>query len=121
MKGLSVQDIHGELVAVFGFDAIGYSTVTKYLRQTRIPHILMETLEKPLNTVMDDAILDALQQQPFSSVRELAKLTCIPRSTVHRHLTQTLGFVVKHLRGIPHSLTDAQKASHAFPTNQLLG
>jgi hypothetical protein len=34
MKGLSAQDIHGELVAVLGSDAIGYSTVTTYLRQT---------------------------------------------------------------------------------------
>jgi hypothetical protein len=83
MKGLSAQNIHGEFVVVLGSDAISYSTVTKYLRQTRIFPIPMETLEKPPNTVTDDAILDALQQQPFSSVRELAKLTCIPRSPVH--------------------------------------
>jgi hypothetical protein len=81
----------------------------------------METLEKPPNTVTNDAILDAVQKQPFSSVRELAKLTCIPRSTVHRHFTQTLGFVVKHLRWVPHSLADAQKVSHVFLANQLLG
>jgi hypothetical protein len=81
----------------------------------------METLEKPPNTVMDDAILDALQRQPFSSVRELAKLTCIPGSTVHRYLTQTLGFVVKRRRCVPHSLPDPQKASRVFLANQLLG
>jgi hypothetical protein len=108
MKGLSAQDIHGELVAVLGSDAIGYSLVPKYRRETRIPPIPRDSPEKPPTTVPDDAILDALQQQPFSSVRELAKLTCIPRSTVHRHLTQTLGFVMKYLRWVPHSLTDAQ-------------
>jgi hypothetical protein len=64
MKRLSAQDIHGELVTVLGSDAIGYSTVMKYLRQTRMPPHPMETLEKPPNTVRDDAILDALQQQP---------------------------------------------------------
>jgi hypothetical protein len=65
MKGLSAQDIQGELVAVLGSDAIGYSMVMKYLRQTRVPPIPMETLETPPNTVTNDAILDALQQQPF--------------------------------------------------------
>jgi hypothetical protein len=110
MKGLPAQDIPGELVGVLSSDAVGYSTVTKYLRETRIPPIPMETLEKSPNTVTDDAILDALQQQPFSSVSELAKLTCIPRSTVHQHLTQTLGFVVKHFRWVPHSLTDPHKS-----------
>jgi hypothetical protein len=78
MKGLSAQDIHGELVTVLGSDAIGYSMVTKDLRQTRVPPIPMETLEKPPNPVTDDAILGAFQQQPFASVRELVKLTCIP-------------------------------------------
>jgi hypothetical protein len=121
MKGLSAQEITGELVAVLGSDAIGYPTVTKYLRQTRIPPIPMQTLEKPRNTVTDDAILDPLQRQPFSSIRELAKLTCIPRSTVHRQVTQTLGFVVKHLRWVPHGLTDAPRASHVVLSNQLLG
>jgi hypothetical protein len=120
MKGLSAQNIHDELIAVLGSDAIGYSTVTKYLRQTRRPPIPMETLENPPNTVTDDAILDTFQQQLFSLVRELAKLTCIQRSTIHRHLIQTLGFVVKHLRWVPHSLTDAQKPSHVFLANQLL-
>jgi hypothetical protein len=62
MKGLSAQDIHGELVAVLGFDAIGYSTVTMYRRQTRIPPISMDTLEKSPNNITDDAILDVLQQ-----------------------------------------------------------
>jgi hypothetical protein len=98
MKGLFAQDIHGKLVAMLGSDAIGYSTVTKYLQQTRIPPISMEILEKPPNTVTDDTILNVLQQPAFSSVRELAKLTSILRSMLHRYVTQTLWFVVKHLQ-----------------------
>jgi hypothetical protein len=42
----------------------------------------VETAEKPPGTAMDDEILDALEQQPFSSVREFVELLCIPRSTV---------------------------------------
>jgi hypothetical protein len=33
LKGLSARAIHDELTAVLGCDAIGYSTVTKYVRQ----------------------------------------------------------------------------------------
>jgi hypothetical protein len=74
--------IHNDLVFVLGPDALGYSTVTKYLRQSRLTASNMDTLEKPPITVVDNAILDALQQQPFSSVRELVKLSRIPRRTV---------------------------------------
>jgi hypothetical protein len=118
-QGLSAPDIHDELVAVLGSDAIGYSTVTKYPRQSRLPQMIPDTLEPPTTTLTDDVILDALQQQPFSTIREFAKLTCIPRSPVHRHLTRTLGFVVKHPRWIPHNLTAAQKASRVILANQL--
>jgi DNA-binding IclR family transcriptional regulator len=34
---------------------------------------------------VDEAILTALIQFPFSSVRELSRTICLPRSTVHRH------------------------------------
>ena len=34
-KGLKATDIHNELVAVLGSDAVSYSTVTRYLREGR--------------------------------------------------------------------------------------
>jgi hypothetical protein len=43
MKRLSVQAIDHEL-AVVGPDAIGYSTVTNYLRQRHFPSTLRETI-----------------------------------------------------------------------------
>jgi hypothetical protein len=118
-KSLSFRDIHDELVVVLGPDAIDDSTVTKYLRQSRLTAIILDTLEPPSLTVTNDEILDAFQLQPFFSVRELAKLTCIPRSPVHQYRPQTLRFVVKHLRWVPHSLTAAQKVSRVTPANQL--
>jgi hypothetical protein len=83
VKRLSAQVIDNELVAVLSPDAIGYSTVTNYLRQRHIPSTLCEIPDEPTATVIENAILDALEKQPFSSIRELAQLTCIPRSTVH--------------------------------------
>jgi hypothetical protein len=110
IKRLPTRAIYNELVAVLGPDAIGYSTATTCLRQRHFPSTLRDTPDEPTATVIDKTILDSLEKQSFSSIRELAQLICIPRSTVHRHLTQSLGFVVKHLRWVPHSLTPARKA-----------
>jgi hypothetical protein len=85
MKQLSAQAVYNELVAVLGPDAIGYSTVTNYLRQRHFPPTFRETPDEPAVTVIDNVILDALEKQSFSLIRELAQLTSIPRSTVHRH------------------------------------
>jgi hypothetical protein len=120
MKQLSAKAIHSELVAVLGPDVIAYSTLTKYLRQHQFPSIPCEAPNEHPATVIDEAILNALDKPPFSSVRELAQLTCIPRSTVHRHLTQSLGFVVKHLRWIPHNLTATPQVQRVTLANELL-
>jgi hypothetical protein len=62
-------------------------------------------------------MLDAIEQYPFSSIRELARFICIficvPTTTVHRHFTQSLSSVVKHLRWVPHTLTPTQKTERA--------
>jgi transcriptional regulator of acetoin/glycerol metabolism len=86
IKQLLAQAIDNELVAVLGPDAIGYSTVTNYLRH--FPSPLRETADEPAATIIENAILDTIEKQPFSPIHELAQLSCIPRSTVHRHLTQ---------------------------------
>jgi hypothetical protein len=105
---------------VLGSNAIAYSTVTKYLRQKQLPSILVDPPEEPATTVIDQGILDAFEQQPFSSILELAKLTCIPTTAVYRHLTQSLGFVVKYLRWVSHSLTATQKTERVTLSIELL-
>jgi hypothetical protein len=80
-----MKGIHDEFVAVLASNVITDSTVTNYLRQSQFSPIIVDSSQKPPRIVVDDAILNTLQQQPFSSIRELAKPTCTPRSTVHRH------------------------------------
>jgi hypothetical protein len=70
--------------------------------------------------VIDQAILDTLEHYPFYFIRELARFTCIPPTILHRHLTQSLGFVVQHLRCIPHTLTPAQKTERSTLSIELL-
>jgi hypothetical protein len=65
MKGLSARDVHNELVAVLGPDAITDSTVTKARRPRQFPVISSEPSDEPPTTILDDAILDALDKQPF--------------------------------------------------------
>jgi hypothetical protein len=62
MKGLSAREIHSELVAVPGPDVIGFSTVTEYLRQRQCPVIFPEPSDEPPTTIIDDAILQALDK-----------------------------------------------------------
>jgi hypothetical protein len=91
--------VSNELTAVLGADAIAYSTVTKYLRQRQFTFIIVDLPpEEPGTIVIDHTILNAFEQYQFSSIREPAGFVCIPITTVHRHIAQSLGVVVKHLR-----------------------
>jgi hypothetical protein len=94
-------------VQLLGSDAIAYSTVTYHLRASCWTAHTEERHSDLSLDLIDNAVLEALDQTQFASVRELAKPTCIPRTIVWRRLTESLGFVVKHLYWVPHSLTDA--------------
>jgi hypothetical protein len=59
---------------------------------------------------IDAAILNALVDNPFSSVRELSCLTSLSGSTIHRRLTKSLRLTVRYLRRGTHPLSDDQKA-----------
>jgi hypothetical protein len=39
---------------------------------------------------------------------------------MYRHLTRSLGFVVKHLRWVPHTLANIQKAERIALSNEFL-
>jgi hypothetical protein len=69
-KGLPAREIHNELVAVLGAEARASSTITRDRRQHHFPAISSEPSDEPRINIIDDAILDALDKQPYSSVRE---------------------------------------------------
>jgi hypothetical protein len=83
LKGLSARPVYNKLTAVLGADAVTDSAVTKYRRQRQFTSTLVDCPGEPATIVIDQAILDALEHYPFSSIRELARLTCIPTTTVH--------------------------------------
>jgi hypothetical protein len=99
MKGMALDAIHDDLVRMLGKDVVAYSTVTKYARIAQFSGRKETTASEAPDmerSPADEAILTALAEFPFSSVRQLSRRNCLPRSTVHRqgHLAQSLRFTV---------------------------
>jgi hypothetical protein len=101
MKGMTLNAIHDDFVRTLGKDAVAYSTVTKHARSAQFSGRKEATPPEAPHvegSPVDEAIFTALAEFPFSSVCELSRRICLPRSTVHqhrhRHLTQSLRFTV---------------------------
>jgi hypothetical protein len=95
MRGMSLDAIHEDLMRVLRENAVAYSTVTKYARSEKFPPKNDGLPSQPMTvepSPVDQAISTAPADDPSSSVRELSRLTCLPRSTVHEHLTDSLYF-----------------------------
>jgi hypothetical protein len=114
MKGMALDAIHDDLVRTIGKDVVAHSTVTKYTcsaqfsgRKETSPPEAPDVERSPVG----DAILTALAEFPFpfSSGRKFSRRICLPRSVVHRHLTQSIRFTVRYLRWVPHFLTAEQR------------
>jgi hypothetical protein len=97
MKGMGLDAIHDDLVRALGKEAVAYSAVTKYARIAQFSGRKEATPPEAPDverSPVDEVILTALTEFPFSSVRELSRRICLPRSTLHRHLMQSLRFMV---------------------------
>jgi hypothetical protein len=93
-------EIHDGTAATLGPDAVSYSSVTRHLREARFLLSKPEPHPADVQIDLDDlalAILAALEDGPFVSVRHLSRVTYLPSTTVYRRLTQSLGFVARHL------------------------
>jgi hypothetical protein len=122
-KGLTAQDLHGDLVATQCEVAIAYSTVTNYLRATRIiPRDVITFSAAPSLHIdeSDEAILRALEELQFSSVRQLSRATHLPKTMVYRRLSEKLGCTARHLRFVRHILCDDQKAKRVKCSRSVL-
>jgi hypothetical protein len=99
-KGVSSVAIWTDLVATLGSDAMNYSSVTRFLREARCPgsnaSMTFSEEQRPSDDA-DEVILLALAEQPFISIHQLSGLTNLSKTKVHRCLTQSLGFRVRHL------------------------
>jgi hypothetical protein len=103
MKGMALDTIHDDLVRTLGKDAVTYPTTTRYARNTQFsgrkestPPEAPDVERSPVDEAMLTALAEFPFPFPFSSVCELSRKICLPRSTVHPHphrnLTQSLRF-----------------------------
>jgi hypothetical protein len=121
-KGLSAVAIHDDLVATLGAEAVNYPSVTRYLREALFASSNPPDPLPPPENQLDDSdkvILLALADQPFASIRELSRLTHLPKTTVHRRSTQSLRFHVHRLLWVPHFLSRDQKIDRMRLSPQL--
>jgi hypothetical protein len=122
-KGMNARALHNDLVAMLGTKVLGDSIVLRWLREAQLDQFLetaVDFTEDAEVDEIDEAILSALEFQPFDSVRDIAQLSPLARSTAHWHLTRSLGFLVRHLRWIPHVLTQEQKPIRVSNSEQVL-
>jgi hypothetical protein len=104
LKGISARTIHTDLVATLWSNAVAYSSVTRHLREARRLPFRTEAPPIEIERMVDDAdraILFALGENPFASMRQLSRLTSLPPTTVYRRLTQSLGCTARHFDGCP--------------------
>jgi hypothetical protein len=114
-KGLSAHVIHDDLVATLDLQAVASNTLTPCLREANLGTAEV-TLDRESSSLhihdSDQAILIALEEDPFPSVQQLVRATHIPGATVYRRLTKSLGIVRRHLCCVPHLLSDPHKVRY---------
>jgi hypothetical protein len=122
-KHLSAVAIHAEINSVLGKGTIGYSTVTCYLRKqsfANASHLAPEEPDLGAAETIDNAILQALDEQPFASLHQIAKRTLIPMSRVRYRLVNKMTYKLKHCKRVPHRLSEAQNHTRVAISKRLL-
>jgi hypothetical protein len=101
MKLLGAVEIHAQTNKVFGEGTVRYSTITRYLRKQSFPHsseVAEEKADIGSSDPIDRIILQALNEQAFTSLRQLAKRILIPATTIRYHLVNNMGYNIKQCK-----------------------
>jgi transposase len=113
-----------EINRVLGENTISYSTVGKYVRKFVLAAKEADTpilSTSDADFSLDDRIALVLSEEPFLSTRQIAHKVMMSKSTVHRHLTQSMRWKLRHLKWVPHTLTESEKVTRVQRTTELLG
>ena len=123
LQGKNKKTIFTEMKLALQDKCISYSTITKYIRSYKT----FKTVEYEESTpnfhdlkIVNEKILNVLDEEPFASVRYIARTTGIPKSTVFYHLTNLLSFKSMNLRWVPHNLTEQQKIQRVTISKALI-
>jgi predicted DNA-binding transcriptional regulator AlpA len=108
---------------VLGENTISYSTDGTYVRIFALSTkeiTISIVLELEGGFSLDDHIALVLSEEPFLSAPQVAVKVMISKSTVYRHLTQTMRRKSRHLQGDPHSWTQSEKMNRVQRATELL-
>jgi hypothetical protein len=84
-NNLAAVEIHIEINHVLGAGTIGYSTVPRYLHKQSFADsstLPSEYREIQGPATIDNVVLQALDEQPFASLHQIAKRILVPMSTL---------------------------------------
>jgi hypothetical protein len=116
LNGLNATEIHNDLVSTLKSEAKSDGTLANYFCK---PSFSSPKTSQPSESPAailnesDEAILLALSEEPFASVRQLARRTNRRRFTSYDQLTHTLGLTVRDLCCVPHLLSEADQHNRA--------
>ena len=122
-EGKNATEIYQEIYAWFPSECPSYSSITWFLRKekwtvTSKPSTISEKsqhMEEEMNQISD-----ILKDYPYASVRQIERLTGIPKSTVFNILTNSLKYTSRHLKWVPHLLNSEQKKNRVDLSKRLL-
>jgi hypothetical protein len=101
--------VHIELETILHEKVVRYSTVAKYFRSASFGErgtVQANSDNAPNADPVDQAILQALAFQPFASICQISRMILLSKSTVCRHLIESLGFISQRLRWVPYRLSE---------------
>lgn len=123
LQGKNKKAIHAEMLIVLKGECVGYSSISRFIREFQVFNIIKPCKKEEKVNVLDEIdflIKDVVDEEPFLSVRQIAKRTGIPKSTVFDRMTSKLGYISKHLKWIPCLLSDEQKQNRVIISIDLL-
>ena len=121
--GNSNKEIHESLKRIYGKDAYSASAVQYWTQQFKLGRKSVEDEPRsgrPRDDVYRTIIQNEVEEDPYCSIRLIAKKTKIAISTVFQIMTQELGYQYKHLHWIPHNLTFEMKQNRVSQSKQIL-
>lgn len=121
-KGYKTKVIAAKLLKSLQSDAPPYPTVSYWVRMIKLKHDILTVPGgpgRPFEVDLDSKIFEALNEFPFHSLRTLASSLKRPMSTIREHLLRA-NFEIKHLKWVPHTLSEDQKRSRVEQAGQLL-
>ncbi|CAK9818783.1 Histone-lysine N-methyltransferase SETMAR [Anthophora plagiata] len=105
---LRLKNTAKEICDVYGDRSVTVQTVRNWFRRFRAGNFNLKDEDRSgrPSTTDTDLIKAYLDENPRSSVREIADALNIPRTTIHEHLTK-LGYVNRYEVWVPHQLTES--------------